>query len=190
MKRKSPLEREWERLCRKEAALDRAAVRAVPPAWKAGLEARDHTMTCYGDKTTDPAELLRRTGDSDIAIIANNPYPDEVVRATPSLKMLAVAFTGFDHVGLEACRQQKVTLCNAAGYSKVSEWKKITSIDKLQRGDLIFFYNNAYTKVGHVGIYIGGGTMIDASSSNGKVVKRSCTTSYWRKHFVCGRRPF
>ena len=40
MKSKSPLEREWERLCRKEAALDRAAVRAVPPAWKAGLEAR------------------------------------------------------------------------------------------------------------------------------------------------------
>ena len=40
MKRKSPLEREWERLCRKEAALDRAAGRAVSPAWKAGLEAR------------------------------------------------------------------------------------------------------------------------------------------------------
>jgi len=79
---------------------------------------------------------------------------------------------------------------NAAGYSQVSDWEKITSMGDLEKGDLIFFYNDAKTKVGHVGIYIGGGTMIDASSSNGKVVRRSCTTSYWRNHFVCGRRPW
>ncbi|MBR0026283.1 MAG: peptidoglycan-binding protein [Clostridia bacterium] len=79
---------------------------------------------------------------------------------------------------------------NAAGYSQVSDWEKITSMSDLEKGDLIFFYNDAKTKVGHVGIYIGGGTMIDASSSNGKVVRRSCTTSYWRNHFVCGRRPW
>jgi len=79
---------------------------------------------------------------------------------------------------------------NAAGYSKVSDWTKITKMSDLQRGDLIFFYNNAYSKVGHVGIYIGNGTMIDASSSNGKVVKRSCTSPYWKSHFVCGRRPW
>lgn len=79
---------------------------------------------------------------------------------------------------------------NAAGYSQVSDWKKITSMGDLEKGDLIFFWNSAKTKVGHVGIYIGGGRMIDASSANGKVVKRSCTTSYWKKMFVCGRRPW
>lgn len=79
---------------------------------------------------------------------------------------------------------------NAAGYSQVSDWKKITSMGDLEKGDLIFFWNSAKTKVGHVGIYIGGGRMIDASSANGKVVKRSCTTAYWKKMFVCGRRPW
>ena len=79
---------------------------------------------------------------------------------------------------------------NAAGYSKVSDWEKITSMSNLKKGDLIFFYNNAFSKVGHVAIYIGGGMMIDASSSNGKVVKRTCTSAYWKKHFVCGRRPW
>lgn len=79
---------------------------------------------------------------------------------------------------------------NAAGYSRVSDWEKITKMSDLEIGDLIFFYNNARTKVGHVGIYIGSGTMIDASSANGKVVRRSCTTSYWKNHFVCGRRPW
>jgi cell wall-associated NlpC family hydrolase len=72
----------------------------------------------------------------------------------------------------------------------VSDWKKISSMGDLEKGDLIFFWNSAKTKVGHVGIYIGGGRMIDASSGNGKVVKRSCTTSYWKKMFVCGRRPW
>ncbi len=79
---------------------------------------------------------------------------------------------------------------NAAGYSQVSEWDKITSMSDLEKGDLLFFWNSAKSKVGHVGIYIGGGTMIDASSANGKVVKRSCTTSYWKSMFVCARRPW
>jgi cell wall-associated NlpC family hydrolase len=79
---------------------------------------------------------------------------------------------------------------NAAGYSKVSDWEKISSMGDLEKGDLIFFWNSGKSKVGHVGIYIGGGKMIDASSGNGKVVKRSCTTSYWKKMFVCGRRPW
>ena len=79
---------------------------------------------------------------------------------------------------------------NAAGYSGVSDWQKITSYSQLQKGDLLFYYNNSRSKVGHVAIYIGGGMQIDASSSNGKVVKRSATTAYWKSHFVCARRPW
>lgn len=79
---------------------------------------------------------------------------------------------------------------NAAGYSKVSDWEKISSLNSLQKGDIICFYNDAKTKVGHVGIYIGGGMMVDASSGNGKVMRRSCTTTYWKNHFYCARRPW
>ncbi len=85
--------------------------------YQASLESKGHTFTAYSDKTTDPAELIRRTGDSDIAIIANNPYPAEVVAAAPNLKMLDVAFTGIDHVALEACKEKGIMICNAAGYS-------------------------------------------------------------------------
>ena len=60
----------------------------------------------------------------------------------------------------------------------------------LKKGDLLFFRDDDSSRVSHTGIYIGGGTMIDASSSNGKVVKRSCTTSYWTRNFVCARRVF
>ena len=79
---------------------------------------------------------------------------------------------------------------NAAGYSNVSDWEKITKISNVKRGDLIFFYDNNFTKVGHVGIAVSSSEMVDASSSNGKVVRRSFRTSYWEKHFVCARRPW
>ncbi len=78
---------------------------------------------------------------------------------------------------------------NAAGFSRTSSWDKVSSMSALKRGDLIFFKSDGSSSVGHVGIYIGSGTMIDASSANGKVMKRSCTGSWSRRNFVCGRRP-
>ena len=85
--------------------------------YRTELESQGHAFTAYHEKTTDPDELIRRTGDSDIAIIANNPYPARVVKGAPNLKMLDVAFTGIDHVALDACREKGVMVCNAAGYS-------------------------------------------------------------------------
>ncbi|MCE5189648.1 MAG: peptidoglycan-binding protein [Eubacteriales bacterium] len=78
---------------------------------------------------------------------------------------------------------------NAAGLSKTSSWTKISDIDNVKAGDLLFFKSDDSSTVGHVGIYIGGGEMIDASSANGKVVRRGAKTSYWRRNFVVARRP-
>ena len=85
-----------------------------------GFEKQGHEFVYYGQKTTDREELIKRSADSDIVIIANNPYPDEVVRAADKLKMLSIAFTGFDHVGKEALKAQGVTVSNAAGFSNES----------------------------------------------------------------------
>lgn len=79
---------------------------------------------------------------------------------------------------------------NAAGYSAVSDWEKITDINDLERGDLIFFYSNDFSKIGHVGIVMNSSEMIDASNNLGKVVRRDYKTSYWKEHFYCGRRPW
>ncbi len=78
---------------------------------------------------------------------------------------------------------------NASGLSKTSSWTKISDIDDVKRGDLLFFKSDDSSTVGHVGIYIGGGEMIDASSANGKVVRRGAKTNYWRRNFVVARRP-
>ena len=42
---------------------------------------------------------------------------------------------------------------------------------------------------GHVGIAAGGGTVIDASSSNGRVVHRSLS-QWWANNFICAWRIF
>ncbi len=78
---------------------------------------------------------------------------------------------------------------NALGFSKEDHWDKISKMSGLRAGDIVFFSTNG-KRVGHTGLYIGDGKMIDASSSNGKVVKRSCTTAFWKRNFVCGRRPW
>lgn len=84
------------------------------------LKKAGHEFVYYNSKTTDKNELAERSKDSDIIMIANNPYPDEVVESAKKLKMLAVAFTGIDHVGLSACKKNGITVCNCAGYSNES----------------------------------------------------------------------
>ena len=83
----------------------------------APILARGHEFVYYPQKTTDPEELKKRSAGCEVVMIANNPYPNEVVDASDELKLLNVAFTGIDHVGVEACIRKGVTVCNAANYS-------------------------------------------------------------------------
>ncbi len=76
-------------------------------------------------------------------------------------------------------RQSYIT---SSGWSNVGKYTKITSFGSLQAGDIIVVS-------GHVGIVAGGGSVIDASSSNGQVVERSLS-SWWRNNFICGWRIF
>lgn len=85
----------------------------------APIERAGHKFTYYDTKTTDLEELKRRTMNQDIVMIANNPYPEEVVKSADSLKMLAVAFTGIDHVATNVCKEKGITVCNCAGYSNI-----------------------------------------------------------------------
>lgn len=81
------------------------------------LEELGHTCTAYAERATDDVELLARVQDADIIVLANQPLSATVINGCRQLKMLSVAFTGVDHIALEACRQKGVLVCNAAGYS-------------------------------------------------------------------------
>ncbi|NCB30257.1 MAG: peptidoglycan-binding protein, partial [Clostridia bacterium] len=71
----------------------------------------------------------------------------------------------------------------SSGWRSVSNYRKVTSLSSLEKGDVIVFK-------GHVAIAMGDGTMIDASSSSGKVVHRSCLGDWSQRNFICAWRIF
>lgn len=70
----------------------------------------------------------------------------------------------------------------SSGWRNVGRYTKITNFNDIQAGDIVVVN-------GHVGIAAGGGTVIDASSSNGRVVHRSLS-QWWRNNFICAWRIF
>ena len=70
----------------------------------------------------------------------------------------------------------------SSGWRNPGRYQRISSIDQVQAGDIIVVS-------GHVGICAGGGTVIDASSSNGRVVHRSIS-DWWRNNFIVAWRIF
>lgn len=85
-------------------------------ARKAPFEAQGHVFVDY-PKTTDPAKLIEEAKDADAMILANMPMPADVLRKCDKLRFIDVAFTGVDHVGLDAAKEKNIAVSNASGYS-------------------------------------------------------------------------
>ena len=85
-------------------------------ARKAPFEAQGHVFVDY-PKTTDPAKLIEEAKDADAMILANMPMSADVLRKCDKLKFIDVAFTGVDHVGLDAAKEKNIAVSNASGYS-------------------------------------------------------------------------
>ncbi len=84
------------------------------------LKEDKHELLIYDTVTQDVEEMKERAKGADALIIASNPLPGEVIRSIDELKFISVAFTGVDHVDLEACKEKGVQVSNAAGYSNQS----------------------------------------------------------------------
>ncbi|NLT58903.1 MAG: hydroxyacid dehydrogenase [Clostridiales bacterium] len=92
-------------------------------------------LTYYGNRTTDPAELIARGREADVIAVSNLPLGAEVIAGFEKLRLLTVAFTGVDHIALEACRARDIAVCNCAGYSTAA-------VADLVFGLLISLYRN------------------------------------------------
>lgn len=105
---------------------------------------KGHELIIHNDKSSDLEVLKERVKDSHVLIIANSPLKSEVIEAAENLKMISVAFTGFDHVDLDICRERQISVSNAAGYSThsvaelayglmISLLRKIAALDIVTR---------------------------------------------------------
>ena len=71
-----------------------------------------------------------------------------------------------------------------------SSYTKISAISNLKVGDLVFFNTNSDDAdlCDHVGIYLGSGSFIHASSAGGKVITSSLNSGYYNRTYSWGRR--
>ncbi len=99
---------------------------------------------------------------------------------------------GFDCSGLMkyAYKQYGITL-NRVAADQAKQGKKVTR-DQLKAGDLVFFdTNGGHNYINHVGMYVGNGMFIHASSgsrSGKRVVVSSLGDSFYSKAFMTARR--
>ncbi len=81
---------------------------------------RGHEFVCFPDRNESSDVLAERMSDADIVIISNIKLEAGVLSRCSKLKLLAVAFTGLDHIDLNYCRAHDIIVKNAAGYATVA----------------------------------------------------------------------
>ena len=86
---------------------------------KLSFEKEGHVFAEF-ERTADIPTLIEEAKDADVMILANMPMPKEVINACENLKYIDIAFTGVDHVAMDAVRAKGITASNASGYSNES----------------------------------------------------------------------
>ena len=71
------------------------------------LTEKGYEFAAY-ERNDDVAVQIEEAKDADILIIANMPLKAEVINACPNLKYIDVAFTGVDHVALDAAKARGI----------------------------------------------------------------------------------
>lgn len=142
------------------------------------LESQGHIFKFYL-KDTNPKIQIEYAKDADVIMVANMPLTGEVIRACQQLKFINVAFTGVDHIDLEAAKEKHIAVSNASGYSNeavaelvigmiISLLRNIPQVQKQCR--------NGKTKDGFVGRELAGKTV--GIIGTGKIGLRTAQLCY------------
>ena len=85
----------------------------------------------------------------------------------------------------------KISYMTSIGWRTTNRFTRIDSLSNCKRGDILVFSGSSMA-AGHVGIYLGSGSMIDAGSSAGcvRITSTVLSGSYWPSHFLMAYRVF
>jgi len=81
------------------------------------LSDKGHEVNVCDSLPKDKADAINRAKNADILMLVNYPFDKESIEACPNLKMISVAFTGYDHINIEVCKKNGIVVSNTAGYS-------------------------------------------------------------------------
>lgn len=78
---------------------------------------KDEALTALTNKGFDVSWSLTEPSDAWAIVTVTNPVTKEVLDKHPNCKLVAVSFTGFNHVDLEACKERGISVVNVPAYS-------------------------------------------------------------------------
>jgi cell wall-associated NlpC family hydrolase len=78
---------------------------------------------------------------------------------------------------------------SSAGQYSTNYGTIVSNPADLRPGDLVFFVNTYKRGISHVGIYVGGGEVVQALSPKQGVGVANINGGYWAKHYYGGIRP-
>ena len=139
-------------------------------AFQENLKKLGHELTSYDSRPENNAQIIERANDSDIIIASNLLIDSNVINACQNLKMISIAFTGYDHIDINTCNQKNIVVCNTPGYSTdsvaelticliISVLRKLIELEKKTR--------ELSTREGFLGIELKGKT-VGVSKKKGK----------------------
>ena len=121
----------------------------------------DLEMVYCNTPPKDDAEKAARAQGAELVMLANMPFKENVLKELKDVKLLSVAFTGVDHVGMDYCKEHGIVVSNCSGYANeaVSElaigltlalYRRMIASDKAVR--------EGKTRAGLLGIELSGKT--------------------------------
>ncbi|MCW4054618.1 MAG: hydroxyacid dehydrogenase [Candidatus Bathyarchaeota archaeon] len=70
-------------------------------------------------KETLDSERAEQIKDFDaVSVFVYSKVDEQTIKKIPKLKLIATRSTGFDHIDLEACKKQGITVCNVPSYGE------------------------------------------------------------------------
>lgn len=142
---------------------------------------QEKIVASRGEEKTD-ANLISAEGLS---------LADEIIEYAKTLLGVPYRWSGYSTSGFDCSGFTKYVFAKfgisvpRSSYSYSGIGTKV-SRSELQKGDILLWDSSNNGRIGHVGIYIGDGMFIHASSSKGKVVTRS-VSSYSEKYMGARR---
>ena len=77
----------------------------------------DHSLKFSNEKLS--SENSQQIKDSDaVSVFIYSKIDENVIRGLPNLKLIITRSTGFDHIDVNACKKQGITICNVPSYGE------------------------------------------------------------------------
>lgn len=142
---------------------------------------------------TKSQRTVKQSNGKPVKVASANPTGSVIVQAASRFRGVRYRWGGSSRSGFDCSGFTRYVFRHKAGidlpHSSSAQFRKGVPVSRkeLKSGDLVFF--RTYRRgASHVGIYIGNGKFIHASSSGGRVRVDSMNSGYYRARYVGARR--